>query len=95
MQPEGSKSWGRRKRRGGLQKERSGGALQKSCKVWSLSLISCFAIKKLSNEDKLALYNDQAHEGLGRLYDESQEVFLETETVQIPFGGGGWEGTHL
>lgn len=56
-----------------------GGALQQCCKGWSLSLIGCFAIRKLGDEDKLSLYNDQAQDGPGRLYTESQEVFLETE----------------
>lgn len=55
-----------------------GGALQQCCKGESLSLIGCFAIRKLRDEDKLALYNDQAQNGLGMLYKESQEVFLET-----------------
>ena len=56
-----------------------GGALQQCCKGWSLSLIGCFAIRKLRDEDKLALYNDQDQDGPGMLYKESQEVFPETE----------------
>ena len=42
------------------------------------SLIGCFAIRKLRDESKLALYSDPAQDGPGMLYKESQEVFLGT-----------------
>lgn len=56
-----------------------GGALQQCCKGYSLSLIGWFAIRKLRDEDKLALYNDRGQDGPRMLYKESQEVFPETE----------------
>lgn len=58
-----------------------GGALQQRCKSCSLSLIGCFAIRVLREEDELARYR------LGRLYKVSQEVFLEA--------GGGVQTTCL
>lgn len=56
-----------------------GGALQWCCKGSCLSLIGCFAIRKLGDEDKLALYNNQAQDGPGMLCTASQEAFLKTE----------------
>lgn len=56
-----------------------GGALQWCCKGSCLSLIGCFAIRKLGGEDKLALYNNQAQDGPGMLCTASQEAFLKTE----------------
>lgn len=43
----------------------------KASRTESLSLIGCFAIRKLSNEDKLVLYNDQTLKGLGGKKRES------------------------
>ncbi len=60
-------------------RDRGGVHCSSCCKGWSLSLIGCFAIRKLRDEDKLALYNDHGQDGLGMLYKESQEVFLKTE----------------
>lgn len=40
--------------------------------LWSLSLIGCFAIRKLGDEDKLALYNSRAWDVL-----ESRRLFLK------------------
>ena len=56
----------------------AGGALQQRCQSCTLSLIGCFAIRTLRDEDELASYRP------GMLYKVSQEVSWRQERVRRP-----------